>query len=644
MSFGRKLILLFLFIVAVPMTAVAVLVIQITRDSGNGKTDARLAAGLSTARVLYEEALDAAPQDAKRIAREAAPALQSGDRGRLAQIAEGERQRADPAVASVAILDPSGDVLASAGPKAVIAVAESDIRSAEDGLIGTVRVTTLSPPDFLAQVKRLTDRDAALASGPRVLDSTTRIGDAELPEGDSADGVDVELPDASARAAAIDLGGSPRATRLVLLVPRESGFVASEPLVAVILVGFFALALFFIAVLWRDLRKRVGTMLEAARRIGSGDFKGRVPVEGNDEMAGLAREFNKMSERLSAQVGELSRQREELGESVRRIGEAFASGLDRKALLEVVIETATSACAAESGRAILYDDPQSTEVVSTGDSRSELVSALEQASAAAFAGRDHGSASEESCHAIAHAMVDRRSGEEVLCTLAVARQGAEFTPPERETLSYLLGQTAISIENIGLHERVAEQAVTDELTGIPNHRHFSEWIEREVARVERFGGELSLVLLDVDNFKAVNDTYGHLRGDRVLEELGQILRIELRGIDETARYGGEEFVLALPQTGSDGAIEVAERLRGRIEGATIPGDPGEAPIAVTASLGIATMPADGSDPRSLLAAADAALYRAKRLGKNRVVSTTRDGVPVPQGIADERRKGWTESP
>jgi diguanylate cyclase (GGDEF)-like protein len=202
--------------------------------------------------------------------------------------------------------------------------------------------------------------------------------------------------------------------------------------------------------------------------------------------------------------------------------------------------------------------------------------------------------------------------------MAIARREKPFDTNEKEVLRYLIGQASVSVENIGLHERVAEQAVTDQLTGLANNRHFREWMQRETQRLGRFGGELSLVLLDIDNFKNVNDTYGHLQGDQVLSSLGRILKLESRGVDEPARYGGEEFVLALPETPKAGAIEVAERVRERIEATTVDGVEGNKPIRVTASIGVATMPADGSDPQALIAAADAALYRAKRSGKNRV--------------------------
>jgi diguanylate cyclase (GGDEF)-like protein len=179
---------------------------------------------------------------------------------------------------------------------------------------------------------------------------------------------------------------------------------------------------------------------------------------------------------------------------------------------------------------------------------------------------------------------------------------------------------ASSIENIALHELVSEQAVTDELTGLANQRAFREFMAREEERAHRFGHELSLIMLDIDDFKQVNDEHGHLQGDEVLRTLGRILADESRGIDEPARYGGEEFAVALPETGLPGAVELGERIRARIESERIRGVNGTSPLRVTASVGAASMPASAENVRDLIAAADAALYAAKRSGKNRVVT------------------------
>jgi diguanylate cyclase (GGDEF)-like protein len=180
----------------------------------------------------------------------------------------------------------------------------------------------------------------------------------------------------------------------------------------------------------------------------------------------------------------------------------------------------------------------------------------------------------------------------------------------------------VSIENVDLHQAVRRQALTDELTGLFNHRRFQEVISHEVERARRFETPLALVMLDLDDFKAVNDRHGHLQGDLVLREVARVLRDTAREVDEPARYGGEELAVALPQTDLDGARHFAERLRERIEALRVPRVDGTGSLRVTASLGVAALPqaASPGDKDALVAAADAALYEAKRLGKNRVAA------------------------
>ena len=632
MSFGRRLRLFFIGIVAIPIVVLAVLVLQVSQDSREGKADARIAAGLNTARTVYDEALAFAPAKARRIGRRAGNELDAMDAAALRALAEREVRR--PSVAAVTIAGPGGEVVATAGPAGAIGAGESEVRSSDGSALGSVRVATLAPGAFLDRIHALTSSDVALVSARGVAGSTTRLGGAELPGSSATSATDVDLPAGSVRAAALALDGAPAGTRLVVLVPIPAGFIASEPLVALALAIFFLVAFILIALLMRSLQGRIATMLAAARRIGDGDFDGRVPVEGNDEMAGLAREMNRMSIRLGEQMDELRRQRVELDESVKRIGEAFASGLDREAMLGLVVETAVSSCDAEAGRVALGDGGEDVATKGPLDGLDEVLTRAARAAAEVLGG---GSASDGDAHATAHSMVDHRDGVDVLCTMAVARRGAAFSGDERVVLRYLVRQTITSIENVGLHERVAEQAFTDGLTGIANQRQFSEWLEREVARVARYGGELSLVLLDIDDFKRVNDTFGHLQGDRVLARIGKLLEDGLRGIDLAARYGGEEFVLGLPETPREGAIHVAERIRGTIEASEIEGVDGGEPISVTASFGVGTIPADGADPETLFDAADRALYRAKGTGKNRVVATATGEQPVSPGSQASRR-------
>jgi diguanylate cyclase (GGDEF)-like protein len=141
-------------------------------------------------------------------------------------------------------------------------------------------------------------------------------------------------------------------------------------------------------------------------------------------------------------------------------------------------------------------------------------------------------------------------------------------------------------------------------------------------------------MLDIDDFKNVNDTHGHLQGDEVLRRIGRILRAASRGIDEPARYGGEEFVVALPETGPVGAAELGERIRERIEQEMVPLGGGNGTLRVTASVGVASLPDSAADVQGLIAAADAALYAAKRAGKNRVEVAPERAKPTARRRSD----------
>jgi two-component system cell cycle response regulator len=161
-------------------------------------------------------------------------------------------------------------------------------------------------------------------------------------------------------------------------------------------------------------------------------------------------------------------------------------------------------------------------------------------------------------------------------------------------------------------------ATVDALTGCMNRRAFTERLERELDRVRRYGVKLSVMMIDLDHFKDVNDTHGHIVGDSVLRQLGELLRDEVRSVDLAARFGGEEFVILLPDTDLEGAVVFAERLRKRVEEHDF-AESGD-PLRITVSIGVAAASAKGevTEPESLTAKADEALYRAKNDGRNRV--------------------------
>jgi diguanylate cyclase (GGDEF)-like protein len=180
-------------------------------------------------------------------------------------------------------------------------------------------------------------------------------------------------------------------------------------------------------------------------------------------------------------------------------------------------------------------------------------------------------------------------------------------------LDLLLARTRTLLDFKAYLDTCEEAAFTDHLTGLANRRRFERQLEREIARTARYSHPFCLLIADVDEFKKVNDEFGHDAGDEALRLLAKTLREGTRGIDLAARIGGEEFGVILTETNQERGIEVAERLRAAIKALAIPAVGG-----ITASLGVAESPFCAQTARELLACADAALYRAKRAGRDRV--------------------------
>jgi diguanylate cyclase (GGDEF)-like protein len=192
--------------------------------------------------------------------------------------------------------------------------------------------------------------------------------------------------------------------------------------------------------------------------------------------------------------------------------------------------------------------------------------------------------------------------------------GRIFEEHELEPAMLFANLAAIAIQNARSYEAMERQAISDGLTGIHNYRHFHETLKAEVSRAGRYGETFCLLMMDLDHFKAVNDTIGHQRGDDVLRAVSSVLLSCSRESDYLARYGGEEFVIILPRTGLDEATTLAERVRTSVAGI----DSGHPDLHVTMSIGVSAFPASGADSDAVLGAADAALLRAKSRGRDRV--------------------------
>lgn len=183
-------------------------------------------------------------------------------------------------------------------------------------------------------------------------------------------------------------------------------------------------------------------------------------------------------------------------------------------------------------------------------------------------------------------------------------------------LDLLLARTRTLLEFKAYLDVCEEAAFTDHLTGLANRRRFERQLEREVNRTLRFGHPFSLLMIDIDNFKNLNDSFGHDAGDDAIRRISRVLREGTRGIDLAARIGGEEFAVLLVETSQEGGVEVAERLRLAIRSLELPSG-----SQITASFGVAECPIDAQTAADILKAADVALYEAKRAGRDRVVPT-----------------------
>jgi diguanylate cyclase (GGDEF)-like protein len=642
MSFRSRLLLFFMIIVIVPMIAVALVLFSITADSETGKADAAIAQGLRAAFAVYDGDRAETGADLEKVARDPrlASALRSRDaaavKARLTELAT-----AVPGTRRIAVYDNDRRLVASVGSPDAVAAAVAAPASGSRR-IGLVAVSTTSAADYAREVKRVTGLDARVVVGGRLLASTlAESGQIEVESGN----VEIAGHEYRGRFGALSDVVGPRAEVGVFQNRDALADSISDRrlLIGAILGAFLLLALLSSIVVVRALQRQVNKFLEAARRLARGDFSRPVPVEGGDEFAALGREFNAMSEQLASKIEEVQRKRGELEDTIRRVGEAFAAGLDRQEMVNIAVRTAVEACQAEAGRALPID-LRKMKAAHVGEETPEIEAALVEAERSAFAIHTDssdwlalldstGDGSEEplerhpvrsqvgGVYAMAVPLLARlgrgRSLEQV-GVVSIARSGHDFDDAEYDLFAYLTGQAAVSIENVDLHEMVRIQAVTDELTGLFNLRHFHDTLDGEIERSRRFGTEVGLMLLDIDDFKRVNDTYGHQQGDLVLIEVGRVLRTLSRDIDEPARYGGEEMAVILPQTDVAGAELLAERMRSAVAAIDIDRLDGGGPLSVTASFGVASLPSNARDKDALIAEADAALYRAKRSGKNRV--------------------------
>jgi GGDEF domain-containing protein len=275
----------------------------------------------------------------------------------------------------------------------------------------------------------------------------------------------------------------------------------------------------------RALQGQLGRFLEAARRLGSGDFSSPVPIEGHDEFAALGEEFNSMSRQLARRLEELDEERARLRISIGRIGETFASNLDRRALLELALESTIDAVGADRGRlSSRRSEAESLSETKRIGSLADLENLIHEAERAALTGGGFGESAADDLNVASVALGAFGPHGRTHGLITVVRSGEPFTRDDRGLLRYLASQATLALENVELHFQVRRQAVTDDLTGLATHGRFQERLASEMEEVRRYLYPVAVIMLDIDDFKSVNDLHGHQQGDVVIRYVARALR------------------------------------------------------------------------------------------------------------------------
>jgi diguanylate cyclase (GGDEF)-like protein len=584
-SFKVKLVAYFLLLSLLPLAAAFWGFSTVASQSEARRVDARLQAGLRATLAAYQEALGSADRAAERLARQPSfqRALLAHDRPALRRMLKGQPH--------LAVVAPGGFQVGKPDP---IAPRRQVAVLAAGGSQGAV---IASVPLDGALVRRLEAR-----SGLETEDHVLVVEDGRIVAGPT--GVRGRFDLLSGKPGTVSVGGTryralvagtlegrPSAT-LGVISPQGLIDAANRKATNQLLIGLVAALVFVGCVAYVEGRAIVRTirrLVDAAAAIARGDLKERVPVQGRDEFALLGRTFNQMAFQLQTRLEELEAERGRLRDVTSRFSEALGATHDAEQLMPLILEAAMEATSAAGG--VLVGTSGTLVKAGFPEKGTERLEVPLQAGSINFG--------------------------------SLLLFGAEFSEEDRMTAVSLASHAVVALDNARLHRIVERQALVDGLTGLANRRQCEETLEDELARVERFGGSLAVVVADLDWFKDINDRHGHPAGDAVLREFAVLLEETVRDVDLAGRWGGEEFVLVLPGTDAAGGAQLAERIRVALAGRTVLAVDGS-PIPVTASFGVAAIP-PAKTASELFAAADAAMYQAKRAGKNRV-ETAREPV------------------
>jgi diguanylate cyclase (GGDEF)-like protein len=575
-SFKLKLVAYFSLIALLPFAAAFSGLEAVTDRNETRRVDGTLETSVRAAQAAFVQEVDGAERVATRLAGDPSfqRALATRNRERLQSLAARYGVRIEPRGGR-----PIGTVRR---PAVVRSIAVVGRRGPLGRVIAPVSIDSRLAENLRKRSGLANGGELALVEGGRVLAASAPMrGAIRTP----AQPEEIRVSGRQFRALASNRLAEPRNTALVVLAPQARIDESAGWLRSRLFLAMLAALLLIAAVAYIQGRSIVGTLgrlADAARGIARGRLGDRVHVRGRDEFASLGRAFNQMADQLQARMHELEEERRRLRETTLRFGEALAATHDIDQLLRVIVDTAVQATGASRGE--LSDG--GVVLIADGGERAPVK--LEFPLAA---------------------------GRESFGTLVL--YGEDFSSDQRESAGWLVGHAVIALSNARQHRTVEQQALVDSLTGLANRRLSTAALEKELARAQRFNEPLTLVLADIDDFKRINDRWGHPTGDEVLKAFARRLQESVREIDLAGRWGGEEFALLLPGTDLEGGRRLAERIRELVREQHLAASDGS-PIRVTSSFGVASFPLVNGQSQ-LVAAADAALYEAKRSGKDRVV-------------------------
>lgn len=509
---------------------------------------------------------------------------------------------------------------------AIVALsATGELQNSDGDVIATYTATRLVNQNFMDQLARSTDSHLILEDG-----RSDRL----------SAGIDNTSEDSATSNEALPIRISVPEASMAAMYWTLASMVTISAVCAVALAAWLS----------RSTTRPLTDLAEATRQVADGNLESRVPVKGKDEVAHLATRFNHMTVQLQRYVQALTSSRDQIRGQLKRLGQTLSSTLDLDRILEVILETAMVSTSASAGLIVLVDvDDPDLLIQRAGEGELGPAEPVHIRLGEGVLGRIA-----ESGQPYRGRIIDGKSGNweivdnEPSATTLVAVPftgsggnqldhvptgstlgvlvlynrygGQEFNSSDLQTLRTFAKQASVAVENVLLHRQAERLSLTDPMTGLWNYRFLQVSLQREIDRVRRFNRPSALLAIDLDHFKAVNDTYGHPVGDQVLVELARRLNAQIRDVDSAFRHGGEEFMILLPETNTAGANIVAERLSQAVSSrpfqVRLPGDGRVVELDITISLGIAVFGEHGSNSNEIISAADGALYAAKSAGRD----------------------------